>query len=158
VIGEDYPGGPPEARWNIGAGTRMFAPLLAASMVRDSILSLEEAAAATLSEWNEDPVKSTISIRTLLNGASGLAFDRRGPSDLAAALALTPQAPPGQRFIDDAAPYVLFAEIARRKLIASAHDTDPAAYLTTRTLLSIGCVPIGWTRNSDGSARFDTGV
>jgi CubicO group peptidase (beta-lactamase class C family) len=25
-------------------------------------------------------------------------------------------------------------------------------------LLSIGCVPIAWTRNGDGSARFDSGV
>src|SRR5690242_5677497 len=47
VIGEDYPGGPPDARWSIGTGTRVFATLLAASMVRDNMMSLEESAAST---------------------------------------------------------------------------------------------------------------
>ena len=53
---------------------------------------------------------------------------------------------------------VLFAEIARRKLSARGREPDPARYLTTRTLLPIGCVPIGWARASDGLARFDDGA
>jgi hypothetical protein len=52
----------------------------------------------------------------------------------------------------------LFAELARRKLEAAGRDPDPARYLTSRTLLPIGCVPIGWARGADGLARFDDGA
>lgn len=159
VLGEDYPAGVSQtARFPIGAGTRAFAPLLAATLAEDGFLSLDEPVALTLGDWGAHPVKSTISVRSLLSGASGIAFDRRGPRDLVTALALEPLDPPGVRFIDDAAPYVLFAEIARRKLEAHMAGSDPARYLTERTLLPIGCVPIGWARGGDGAPRLDTGA
>jgi hypothetical protein len=103
-------------------------------------------------------VKSTISIRALLNGTSGLRFDRRGPRDLATAIALEPSDPPGARFIDDEASYLLLVEIVRRKLATEGRDSDPARYLTMRTLLPIGCVPIGWARDNTGAPRFDNGA
>jgi CubicO group peptidase (beta-lactamase class C family) len=158
VLAEDYPGGPAQARWPIGAGTRAFAALLAASMVEDRLMSLDEPVALTLGDWGAHPVKSTISIRALLNGTSGLGFDRRGPRDLATAIALEPFDPPGVRFIGDEAGYLLLAEIARRKLAMDGRDSDPARYLTMRTLLPIGCVPIGWARDNTGAPRFDTGA
>ncbi len=158
IMGEEYHVAMAQARWPIGTGTRMFAPLLAASLAEDRLLSLDEPVAMTLGDWGLHPLKSTMSIRSLLSGASGIAFERRGPRDLATALALEPSDPPGVRFHDDAAPYVLFAEIARRKLEAAGRGSDPARYLTERTLLPIGCVPIGWTRMPDGAPRFDDGA
>ncbi len=158
VLAEDYPGGGPAARWPIGAGTRCFAPLLAASLVEDGLMSLDEPVALTLGHWGAHPVKGVISVRMLLSGASGIAFARRGPRDLATAIALEPTDPPGARFSADSAPYVLLAEIARRKLEAAGREPDPARYLTARTLLPIGCVPIGWTRSPDGAPRFDDGA
>jgi CubicO group peptidase (beta-lactamase class C family) len=158
VLGEEYPGGSPNMRWRIGQGTRAFAPLLAASLVADDLMSLDEPVALTLGDWGAHPQKSTISVRSLLSGASGVAFGRRGARDLAAAVALEPTDPPGVRFSDDSAPYLLLVEIARRKLEAAGLEADPARYLTTRTLLPIGCVPIGWTRSPDGAPRFDDGA
>ncbi|MEQ1709183.1 MAG: serine hydrolase [Terricaulis sp.] len=158
VLGEDYPGGAPETRWPIGAGTRAFTPLLAASLVEDRLMSLDEPVALTLGDWGAHPVKSIISIRALLSGASGIVFERRGPRDLAAAIAIEPAEAPGVRFSTDSAPYVLIAEIARRKLEAAGREPDPARYLTARTLLPIGCVPIGWTRAPGGAPRFDDGA
>lgn len=158
VLTEHYHTGGPETRWPIGMGTRAFMPLLAASLVEDRLMTLDEPVAATLGDWGADPVKSTISIRVLLSGASGISFDRSGPHDLATAIALQPRQTPGTEFSDDAAPYVLFSEIARRKLEARGREPDPARYLTTRTLLPIGCVPIGWARGNDGLARFDDGA
>jgi hypothetical protein len=73
-------------------------------------------------------------------------------------MALQPRQPPGTEFSDDAASYLLFAEIARRKLTARGREPDPARYLTTRTLLPIGCVPIGWARANEGLPRFDDGA
>jgi len=157
VLAEDYPSGRADARWLIGHGTRAFAPLLAASLIEDRLMSLDEPVALTLGDWGAHPVKNTISIRALLSGASGLSFGRNDTRDLATALALEPSDNPGARFIDDAATYVLFVEIARRKLLLAGGESDPARYLTSRTLLPIGCVPIGWTRSPDGP-RFDDGA
>ncbi len=158
VMAEDYQGASAEARWPIGEGTRMFAPLLAASLADDDLLNLDEPVALTIGDWGAHPVKSTISIRSLLSGASGIAFGRRDNRDLATALALEPVEPPGVRFIDNAAPYVIFTEIARRKLLTAGVESDPARYLTARTLLPIGCVPIGWTRGPDGAPLLDEGA
>ncbi len=158
VLTEDYPSGSGDIRWPLGAGTRAFAALLAAQLVHDRLLALDEPAALTLGEWGADAVKSMITARTLLNGTSGIAFVRGGPQDLATALALAPADQVGARFIDDAAPYVIFTELARRKLSAAGVDPDPATYLTARALAAIGCTPIGWARGPDGAAHFDSGA
>jgi CubicO group peptidase (beta-lactamase class C family) len=158
VLGEDYPGGAADTRWPIGAATRAFAPLLAATMVEDGLMSLDEPVALTIGEWGADPVKSVISLRGLLNGTSGIAFPPNGARGAAAAIALAPADTPGARFIDDSAPYAILAEIARRKLLAGSGEIDPALYLTGRTLAPIGCAPIGWTRDADRAAHFDDGA
>lgn len=158
VLREDYSGGHADLRHPIGAGARMFAPLLAGSLVEDRLMSLDEPVALTLGDWGAHPVKSTISIRALLSGASGITFGRSRDRTLAAALTLEPVEPPGVRFHGDEAPYLLFTEIARRKLLAAGGESDPARWLTTRTLLPIGCVPIGWARGADGAPRFDDGA
>lgn len=157
VLAEEYADGSRDTRWPIGEGTRSFAPLLAASLVEDRLLSLDELVAVTLGDWGAHPVKNSITVRALLSGTSGLGYGRRDAHDVATAIALEPQDNPGARFIDDAATYVLFAEIAKRKLTSRGAESDPARWLTSRTLLPIGCVPIGWTRDGDG-ARFDTGA
>lgn len=157
VLAEEYAAGAADARWQIGEGTRAFMPLLAASLVEDRLLSLDEPVALTLGDWGAHPVKNSISVRALLSGTSGLSFGRRDAHDLATAIALEPSDNPGARFIDDPATYVLLTEIARRKLAMAGAESDPARWLTARTLLPIGCVPIGWTRSGDGP-RFDEGA
>ncbi len=158
VLAEHYQAGGPETRWPIGDATRAFAALLAATLIQDDLMSLDEPAALTLGDWGAHPLKSTISIRALLSGVSGIAFGRGDAQDAATAIALEPRDETGARFIDDPAPYVLITEIARRKLLTAGRDSDPALYLTARTLASIGCVPIGWARMPDGAARFDQGA
>lgn len=158
VLAEDYPSGSADIRWPLGAGTRSFTSLLAALLVRDQLLALDEPVALTLGEWGADPAKNVITARTLLNGTSGLAFARGGAQDVATALALAPTAQVGARFIDDSASYVIFTELARRKLSAAGVDPDPAMYLTSRALAAIGCTPIGWARGAEGAPRFDSGA
>jgi len=158
VLAENYPAGPGATRWPIGAGTRAFVPLLAASLVKDNLLRLDDPAALTLGEWGAHPIKSTISIRSILNGTSGIAFAPGAPRDLATALAIEPTVPPGVTFSDDVADYLLIAEIARRALAFQGGDPDPAQYLSLRTLMPIGCNPVGWARGGDGVARFDDGA
>jgi CubicO group peptidase (beta-lactamase class C family) len=159
VLAEHYANGvQAHVRWPIGAGTRMFTPVLIASLIDDRLMGLDEPAALTLGDWGVDPFKSVITIRALLSGASGLSFGRSGPGTLDQALALTPVAAAGERFIEDSAAYMVLVEIARRKLEAAGRAPDPASYLTDRTLAPIGCVPIGWTRDATGAPRFDFGA
>ena len=158
ILAESYTGVSASERLPIGQGSRAFAPLLLASLAQDRLLTLDEPVAATLGDWGAHPVKSTISIRVLASGASGIAFDRRDTRDLATAIALEPREAPGAHFVNDEAPYILIAEIARRKLEAAGREPDPARYLTSPTLGPIGCTPIGWTRAQSGAARFDDGV
>ena len=158
VLGEDYPLSNADARWPLGKATHALAPLLAAQLVRDRLLAMDEPVALTLGEWGADASKSIITARSLLNGTSGLAFPNGAQQTLATALAMAPADQVGARFIDDPAPYIIFAEIARRKLAAAGVDPDPAMYLTARTLDAIGCTPIGWARQSDGAPRLDTGA
>lgn len=159
ILAEDYPnGGGHGTPWRIGAGARSFAPLLAASLVDDGMLSLDEPVALTLGDWGAHPLKSRITVRGLLNGSSGIAFGPRDPITAAVAMALEPQDEPGRRFIEDAAPYVLLVEIAKRKLAARGRIPDPLGYLIGRTLSPIGCNPVSFARGEDGSPRFDDGA
>lgn len=159
VLAEDYPtGARRDTRWALGAGTRALTALLAASMAEDNFLRLDDAVALTLYEWGTHPLKNTITVRALLSGTSGIAFADRDRRDLATALALEPAEAPGLRFASDEAAYILFTELARRKLAGAGVEPDPARYLTARTLAPIGCVPVAWTRWPDGLPRFDDGV
>ncbi|GAN00280.1 beta-lactamase [alpha proteobacterium U9-1i] len=158
VLAEYYTERDEDWRWQIGAGTRPFAALLMATMVEERLASLDEPVAMTLGDWGAHPIKSTINIRGLLNGTSGLAFRRGDDQNLATAILLEPTETPGQSFGADAAAYLLLGEIARRKLEARGRGSDPALYLMERTLAPIGCVPVGWARGDDGAARFDTGA
>lgn len=158
VLGERYDnGGAPDTRWCIGAGSRVMGPLLAGSLIADRLMNLDEPVVATLPNWALHPQKNLVSIRMLIAGLSGIAFGNRIGTPLDA-IELQPVAELGTRFIDDPAPYMILCEIARRKLEARGRVPDPAAYLTDRTLAPIGCVPIGWTRDPTGAARFDTGI
>jgi CubicO group peptidase (beta-lactamase class C family) len=159
ILDERYePGYAPDSLLPIGAGTKVFAPLLVASLIEDGLLRLDEGAAQTFPEWTTHPLKNMISVRGLLNGTSGIAFGDDASGGAAEAIALEPVAPPGERFIDDRAPYVLLAEIARRKLESAGRQADPALYLTTHTLEPIGCTPVAWTRGADGAASFHDGA
>lgn len=145
------------APYPLGLATRALAPLLAASLVDDRLMNLDEPVALTLGDWGADPRKSLVTIRFLLNGTSGVAAGER---DLALAdlISLAPIAGPSERFADDAANYRLFVEIARRKLVATGRGADPAAYLIERTLAPIGARFIRFARDRDGAPRFDTGA
>ena len=158
VLAEAYSGSTAATRWDLGEAGRMFTPILAAALVEDRMLSLTEPVALTLGDWGADPVKSTITIRALLNGASGIASGRNRDLSLDEAIALTPQATPGQRFIDDPAPYLLFGEIARRKIQSRGGNLDIGSYLSLRVLDEIRCAPLSWSSTREGAPRLDGGM
>lgn len=159
ILAEDYAnGGDPFTRAPIGAGARLFAPILIATLISNRLLTLDEPASLTIGAWGADPDKNQITVRGLLSGASGVAFGRNDERTLARALELPPQAPPGARYLDDAAACLILSEIARRKLEAAGKTADPSAYLMDETLLPIGCTPVDWSRSDDGALRLDDGA
>ncbi len=73
VIYERYDGGWSADRPHpLASGTKSFAGVLAMLAVQDGLLKLDEPAANVLTEWRDDPRKSKITVRHLLQLNSGL--------------------------------------------------------------------------------------
>ncbi|MEY3841247.1 MAG: hypothetical protein RLZZ542_357, partial [Pseudomonadota bacterium] len=66
ILFEDYPRSSAGATHELASGTKSFCGVLAAAMVQDGLLSLDEACADTLTEWRDDPVRRAATIRSLL--------------------------------------------------------------------------------------------
>lgn len=60
----------------LASGTKSFTGVMAMMAVQDGLLTLDEPACETITEWKTDPLKSQITVRHLLTLSSGLA-----PSD-----------------------------------------------------------------------------
>lgn len=163
VVFEDYAGGAkPVDAHNLYSGTKSFSCAIAAAAIADGLLSLDEPVAATLTEWQSDAVKSTITLRQLLTLTSGIypgpphgAVWAHRPS-LAEAIDAPMLHPPGSTFQYGAVPYQLFAETMRRKL-AETGET-PVQYLTRRILDPIGLKITDWKIDRDGHQKLQAGA
>ncbi|MFM8584024.1 MAG: serine hydrolase domain-containing protein, partial [Planctomycetaceae bacterium] len=73
VVFEQYDRGwsAPQAH-PLASGTKSFTGVLALLAVQDGLLTLDERACDTLTEWRDDPRKSQITVRHLLTLSSGL--------------------------------------------------------------------------------------
>jgi CubicO group peptidase (beta-lactamase class C family) len=124
----------------LGAATRILAPLLAAALVHDELMDLDELVAMNIEGWASDPRKGSVTIRQLLSQTSGVALGL-GPSQIPYAIDAARadlRADPATQFIDDPAPLHLFAEIARRKVVAAGRDADLNGYLGRRIFDPVG--------------------
>ena len=139
----------------LASGTKSYNGVIAAAAVQDKILSLDEPASVTLTEWRDDAAKRRITVRHLLTLTSGLQTRRTRGNVLPAAeaLQLPMVAEPGARFAYGGDSFQLFAEIMRRKL-----SGDPADYLQRRILDPIGAARPGWIRVSDGLPQMAGGA
>lgn len=160
VLFEDYPRSSAGATHELASGTKSFCGVLAAAMVQDGLLSLDEACADTLTEWRDDPVKRTASIRTLLNLSSGVGGGSIGrPATYAASVAQPFAGAPGV-FRYGPTPFQVFGEIVRRKLAAAGRSDDVLAFMDERLLRPAGVTHGPWRRqagqpNMPSGAQFD---
>lgn len=153
ILAEDYPnGGNYRGTIALGPLTSTYAVLLAAALVRERLLSLDEPVFVSFAEWVGDAVKQRITVRQLLQQTSGLQPGPAGaPSPtIGEALALPSVAEPGNIFVDDPASLQIFADLARRKLADANAPTDLALYMQLRALDAVGATPMGWQRQADG--------
>lgn len=160
VLFEDYPRSSAGATHELASGTKSFSGVLAAAMVQDGMLSLDEACADTLTEWRDDPVKRTATIRSLLSLSSGVGGGSIGrPATYAASVAQPFAGSPGV-FRYGPTPFQVFGEIVRRKLAAAGQSDDVLAFMDERLLRPAGVSHGPWRRqagqpNMPSGAQFD---
>lgn len=160
LLFEDYPRSGPDDTHELASGTKSFSGVLAAAMVQDGLLTLDEPCADTLTEWRDDPVKRAATIRTLLGLSSGVGGGAVGrPSTYAASVA-QPFAGAAGVFRYGPTPFQVFGEIVRRKLAAAGRSDDVLAFMDERLLRPAGVSHGPWRRqdrqpNMPSGARFN---
>lgn len=161
VMLEDYPNGHAAGESHkIYSGTKGFWALAALKAVDEGLIRLDEPVAGTLHEWQNDPGKSRITIRHLLNFTSGIDAanhlhgdgfqDRNG-----VALGIPQVAPCERAFIYGPAALQVFDEVLRRKL-APRRDS-PTRYLERKVLAPLGFGPQRYLADARGNPLLATG-
>ncbi len=162
TVFEDYPnGGAPDKGWELASGTKSFWGVIAAAAVKDGILTLDEKASDTLTEWRGDPAKSQITLRQVLSLTTGLKPAPIGrPPAYADAIAYPSVAPPGSRFDYGPLNFQIFGEILRRKLqrYDGGRYATPLDYLKARVLDPLGIRPSAWRTGADGYPHLPSGA
>jgi CubicO group peptidase (beta-lactamase class C family) len=152
----DHPKGA-ERPYELASGTKSFCGVLAAALVQDGLLSLDERCADTLTEWRDQPVKRDAAIRDLLQLQSGVGGGRIARAPTYAAAVAEPVAGPAGTFRYGPTPFQVFGEIARRKLAASGRPDDVLAFMTARLFDPIG-MKIGAWRRRGGQPNLPSGA
>lgn len=145
----------PQELWS---GTKSLVGLMAAAAVQDGLLTLDERAADTLTEWQSDPAKAKITLRQLLSMTSGQASAVGRPQGYLDSVKLPLAVPPGSKFQYGPAPMQIVGEIMRRKLVAKGEDGDPRCYIERRILTPIGVSVDSWRNDPDGAPLMPQGL
>src|SRR5690348_16096420 len=114
-------GGGTDMRCKIFSGTKSFWGIAALCAVRDGLIKLDDRVADTITEWKNDPRKTQITIRQLLNQTDGIEPAPHLHSESirdrnAAAIQLPLVAAPGSAFAYGPSHLQIFNEVLRRKL------------------------------------------
>ncbi len=163
IVFEDYPNGNgPDVAHPLASGTKSFWGVAAMCAVADGMLTLDESACTTLTEWKDDQRRSKIQVRHLLNLSCGLEPSHellqgaRTRDKYAAALTVPAISEPGAVFRYGPAAYFAFGALLERKLFERRED--PLAYLERRVLKPIGLSYARWTRDAEGQPALPHGA
>ena len=145
-------GGMPDLRSPIFSGTKSFWGIGALVAVQQDLLQLDDRVADTITEWRNDPGRSQITIRQLLNFTDGLESasflhrdstrDRNG-----AAIHVRLLAAPGSVFIYGPSHLQVFAELLRRKL----NGGSTISFLQDRVLSPLGLTNLEFKKDRRGN-------
>src|SRR5438477_9104357 len=132
-------GGGADMRCKIFSGTKSFWGVAALCAVRDGLIKLDDRVADTITEWKNDPRKSQIMIRQLLNQTDGIEPAPHLHSDSirdrdAMAIQLPLVASPGAAFEYGPSHLQMFAEVLRRKL----NGKSTISYINENVLSPLG--------------------
>lgn len=156
---EQYPGKiDPETPQRIYSGTKAFWNLAALAAVEDRILDLDERVADTIGSWRDEPRKSRVTIRQLLDFSSGLApgfnlqVNEYGNRDRDA-LRLPMVAEPGKAFIYGPGALQVFHQVLKEKL----RGKTPTEFLERRVLKRMQLGPQRYLDDSTGHPLLAAG-
>ena len=156
---EEYPGrASADTPQRIYSGTKAFWNLAALAAAEDGILNLDERVADTIVSWRQDPRKSQVTIRQLLDFSSGLApgfgmqVNDYGNRDKAA-LRLPMVAEPGKAFIYGPGALQVFHQVLKDKL----EGKTPTEYLERRVLRRMRLGPQRYLNDLAGNPLLAAG-
>jgi CubicO group peptidase (beta-lactamase class C family) len=156
---DDYPGFFSSTPRKIYSGTKGFVAVAALLAVQDGLLSLDEPASRTLTEWQGDR-RRDITIDQLLSQTSGLDPDGEAiyasRDQFAAALRVPLVDLPGARFHYGAAGYQAFGELLKRKL--RARDRSVEGYIRDRLIDPLGIDVEEWKHDDAGNPLLHAGM
>jgi CubicO group peptidase (beta-lactamase class C family) len=138
IIFEQYEnGGAVDQPHALASGAKSFMGSAAVAAVQDGLIKLDNPAVENIPEWKNDPVKSTITYRQLLNMTSGLTrptSDAERKLPFKEQMALPMSAKPGEHFQYGFYQLEMFAYALQNKLAPQTY----AQYLKRRILDPIG--------------------
>jgi CubicO group peptidase (beta-lactamase class C family) len=145
-------GGVPERRLPIFSGTKSFWGIAALIAAQARLLRLDDRVADTITEWKNDPRKSQITIRELLNATDGIEgasfLHRESIRDRdAAAIRLPLLAPPGLVFTYGPSHLQIFCELLRRKL----NGRSTISYIQQHVLNPLGLYKLDFKKDRRGN-------
>jgi CubicO group peptidase (beta-lactamase class C family) len=145
-------------RWPIFSGTKSFWGIAALAAVHDGLFNLDDSVSDTITEWKNDPRKSQIAIRQLLNQTDGIEgasrLQRASIRDRnAVAIGLPTVAEPGSAFIYGPSHLQIFSELLHRKLNGRA----TTRYIEGRVLNRLGLGRLKYKKDAQGNPLPATG-
>jgi CubicO group peptidase (beta-lactamase class C family) len=151
-------GGAADGAWPIFSGTKNFWGIAALVAVEQGLFKLDDHVADTITEWRNDPRKSQITIRELLNFTDGIEgaphLHRASIRDRnTMALQLATVADPGSVFIYGPSHLQIFSELLRRKL----NGRGAIPYLEGRVLRPLGIGSLDYKQDALGHPLLATG-
>src|SRR6059058_2465132 len=151
-------GGSASERWPIFSGTKSFWGVAALTAVHDGLFRLDDVVSDTITEWENDPRKSRITIRQLLSQTDGVEgasrLQRASIRDRnAMAIRLPTVAEPGAAFIYGPSHIQVFSELLRRKL----KGRSTIAYFEEHVSNRIGLHRLNYKKDSRGNPLPATG-
>lgn len=160
VMYEDYlTGFSEDTPHKIYSGTKCFVAITALIAQQEGLLTLDEKASDTLTEWKGDKRRS-ITINQLLSQTSGLNPDgdliNPAHDQLAAAVRVHLVDPPGTRFHYGPAGYQAFGEILKRKLQAKGRTVE--GYMREKVFDRLGIKVADWKHDDAGNPLMHAGL
>jgi len=157
---EDYaPGFSASTPHKIYSGTKIFVAVTALIAMQDGLLTLDEPASKTLTEWQGDR-RRTITLNQLLSHTSGLDPDgdliNPAHDQMAAAVKVRLIDPPGARFHYGAVGYQAFGEILRRKL--RPLDRSVEGYMKDKLFEPLDIDIADWKHDDAGNPLLHAGL
>jgi CubicO group peptidase (beta-lactamase class C family) len=154
-----YPGFSASVAHRIYSGTKSFVAVGILVAMQEGLLTLDEKASDTLTEWRGDR-RSTITIRELLNQTSGLNPDGEYiypyRDQMAAALNVRLMDAPGTRFHYGAVNYQALGELLTRKLRARNESAED--FLKDKVFDPLDIDIDHWTRDNAGHVLLHSGI